>query len=150
MGLRTNNEDLKKAIKMAQFGKVVQRLDKGLKTNVLERGVKLSGGEKQRLALARGLLAAKKSDMMFMDEPTSSVDSINEIKIHESIFSEFENKTIVSSIHRLHLLEKFDYIYMFKDGKIIGEGTFMEIKKHPKFMNIWRKYMLEKSKDKDN
>jgi ABC-type multidrug transport system fused ATPase/permease subunit len=144
MGLRTSLEDLKKAIKMAQFGKVVQRLEKGLKTNVLEKGVSLSGGEKQRLALARGLLAAKKNEIMFMDEPTSSVDSINEIKIHENIFSEFKDKTIISSIHRLHLLNKFDYIYMFENGKIVGEGTLQEIRKNPKFMSIWRKSNLEK------
>ena len=144
MGLRTYKEDLKKVIKMARFEKVVQRLDKGLKTNVLEKGVSLSGGEKQRLALARGLLAAKNSDIVLMDEPTSSVDSINEIRIHENLFSEFKNKSIISSIHRLNLLSKFDYVYMFDNGKIVGEGTINEIRKHPKFMSIWRKYNLEK------
>jgi|TARA_Y100000034_G_scaffold122476_1_gene167963 ABC-type multidrug transport system fused ATPase/permease subunit len=148
MGLRTNKNEIEKAINMAQFGKVVERLEKGLKTNVLEKGVSLSGGEKQRLALARGLLAAKKSDIVLMDEPTSSVDSVNELKIHENLFSEFKDKIIISSIHRLHLLKNFDYIYMFDNGKIVGEGTINEIKKHTKFMSIWRKYMLEKEKDK--
>ncbi len=148
MGLRTNKDDLKKVIKMAQFEKVVQRLDKGLRTNVLEKGVSLSGGEKQRLALARGLLAARNSDIVLMDEPTSSVDSINEIKIHENMFSEFKNKAIISSIHRLHLLSKFDYVYMFDNGRIVGEGTVNEIKKNPKFMTIWRKYSMGKKKEK--
>ena len=133
---------------MAQFEKVIQRLDKGLKTNVLEKGVSLSGGEKQRLALARGLLAVKDSDIVLMDEPTSSVDSMNEMRIHESLFSEFKDKVIISSIHRLHLLNKFDYIYMFDNGKIIGEGTINEIRKNPKFMNIWRRYNLEKTREK--
>jgi len=148
MGLRTNKEDLKKVIKMAQFEKVVQRLDKGLKTNVLEKGVSLSGGEKQRLALARGLLAVKNSEIVLMDEPTSSVDSMNEMRIHESLFSEFKDKAIISSIHRLHLLNKFDYIYMFDNGKIVGEGTINEIRKNPKFMSIWRKYNLEKTRER--
>ena len=144
MGLKTSEEEIDKSIKIGQFEKVVQRLEKGLKTNVLEKGVSLSGGEKQRLALARGLLAAKNSEIMFMDEPTSNVDSINEIKIHENIFSEFKGKTIISSIHRLHLLNKFDYIYMFESGKIVGEGTLKDIRKNPKFLKIWEKSNLEK------
>ncbi len=140
MDLKTSREELIKAIKMAQFGDVVNRLEKGLDTNVLEKGVSLSGGEKQRLALVRGLLAAKKSDIVLLDEPTSSVDSLNEMKIHDNIFEEFKDKTIISSIHRLHLLDRFDYIYMFENGRIVAEGNLEEIKKNFKFKHIWRKY----------
>ncbi|GBE19619.1 MAG TPA: ABC transporter ATP-binding protein [Candidatus Pacearchaeota archaeon] len=140
MDLRTSEEELQEAIHMAQFEKVVKRLEKGLDTNVLEKGVSLSGGEKQRLALARGLLAARNTEIVLMDEPTSSVDSLNEMKIHENVFREFKNKTIISSIHRLHLLSKFDYIYMFDKGKIVAEGTLNDLRKNPKFSSIWRKY----------
>ena len=140
MDLRTNKKALEKAIKMAQFEEVVKRLEKGLNTNVLEKGVSLSGGEKQRLALVRGLLAAKRSDIVLLDEPTSSVDSMNEMKIHDNIFKEFKSKTIISSIHRLHLLDKFDYIYMFEKGKIIAEGSLDEIMGNAKFRRIWKKY----------
>lgn len=144
MGLPTRKEELDKVIEMAQFRKVVDRLEKGLDTNVLEKGVSLSGGEKQRLALARGLLAAKNSDIVLLDEPTSSVDSLNEMKIHENIFKEFKGKTIISSIHRLHLLDKFDYIYLFDKGKIIAEGTLNELKKNYKFRYLLNKYGLKK------
>lgn len=140
LGFKVSETELEKAIEMAQFRKVVDRLEKGLNTNVLEKGVSLSGGEKQRLALARGILAARESEIVLMDEPTSSVDSINELKIYDNIFAEFDDKTVVSSIHRLHLLKKFDYIYLFDKGKIIGEGTFDEMKKHPKFNQMWKKY----------
>ncbi|HLD54753.1 MAG TPA: ABC transporter ATP-binding protein [Candidatus Nanoarchaeia archaeon] len=145
MDLNVKKSDLQKAINMAQFGDVVRRLRDGLDTNVLEKGVSLSGGEKQRLALARGLLAAKGSDIVLFDEPTSSVDSLNEMKIHDNIFREFKGKTIISSIHRLHLLDKFDYIYMFDHGKIIAEGSLNEIKKNPRFKQIWDKYGVEKN-----
>ena len=141
MDMLSNSDELKKAIQMAQFSDVVNRLEKGIDTGVLEKGVSLSGGEKQRLALARGILAAKDSDIVLLDEPTSSVDSINEKKIHENIFKEFKDKTIISSIHRLHLLDKFDYIYMFDKGKIIEQGTFKEIKNGLNFKTIWRKYI---------
>lgn len=141
MDMLSNSDQLKKAIQMAQFKIVVDRLPKGLDTSVQEKGVSLSGGEKQRLALSRGILAAKDSDIILLDEPTSSVDSINEKKIHENIFKEFKEKTIISSIHRLHLLDKFDYIYMFDKGEIVGQGTFKEIKESSKFKNIWKRYV---------
>lgn len=140
MDLKSTKEEIDKAIKMAQFEKVLARLENGLDTNVLEKGVSLSGGEKQRLALARGLLAARESDIILMDEPTSSVDSVNEVKIHENIFKEFKDKTVISSIHRLHLLNKFDYIYMFENGKIVAEGTLDEMKKNSKFLRMWNKH----------
>ena len=144
MDLKVKKESVEKAIKMAQFEKVVSRLDKGLDTNVLEKGVSLSGGEKQRLALARGILAARNSEILLLDEPTSSVDSLNERKIHEALFKVFRRKTIISSIHRLHLLNNFDYIYMFDKGKIVAEGSLKEIKKKPRFQKVWKKYGMTK------
>lgn len=140
MGLSAKKEDVNKAIKLAQFTTVVDRLEKGLKANVLEKGVSLSSGEKQRLALARGILAGKNSDIILMDEPTSSVDTINEIKIYENIFREFKGKTIISSIHRLHLLKNFDYIYLFDKGKIVAEGNFESLKRNALFRKMWKKY----------
>ena len=148
MDLPTTEEALNKVILISQLKSVIDKLPNGLDTNVKEKGVSLSGGEKQRLALARGLLAAKQSEIVLMDEPTSSVDSLNEIKIHEQVFKEFKDKTIISSIHRLHLLDKFDYIYLFSKGKIVGEGTFDKIKTNPIFNNMWRRYNREKILDK--
>ena len=140
MGTRVDKKEINHSIKMAQFSSVLSRLPKGLQTNMLERGVSLSGGEKQRLALARGLLAAKNSEIVLMDEPTSSVDTINEIKIYNSIIKEFKDKTIISSLHKLHLLKMFDYIYVFDKGKIIAEGTFNQLRANPIFRRIWEKY----------
>jgi ABC-type multidrug transport system fused ATPase/permease subunit len=144
MNLPTDEEELEKAITMAQLKSVILKLPKGLDTSVLEKGVSLSGGEKQRLALARGLLAAKGCDILLLDEPTSSVDNLNEIKIHEQIFARFKEKTIISSVHRLHLLDRFDYIFLFSKGKIIGEGTYENIKTNPVFRKMLAKYGKEK------
>lgn len=144
MDLPTRKEDLNKVIEMSQLKPVLEKLPNKLDTNIMEKGVSLSGGEKQRLALARGLLSAFDSDIVLLDEPTSSVDSMNEVKIHEHLFSNFKNKTIIASIHRLHLLDRFDYIYLFSKGQIIGQGTFEEIKRDPYFAKLSKKYKQEK------
>lgn len=115
-------------IRLARFASVLKRLPKGLATNIAEKGVNLSGGEKQRLALARGIFAAKTSDIILLDEPTSSVDSVNERAIYENLMKRFADRCIVSSIHKHHLLSFFDYVYVFADGKIVDEGTPGEIR----------------------
>ena len=127
---------------MASFTDVVKRLPKGLDSSIVEKGVNLSGGEKQRLALARGLLASTDKDIVLLDEPTSSVDFNNELEIYKNIFAAFPEKAIVSSIHRLHLLTLFDSVYFFKGGKIIASGSFEELKKNsPEFQALWKKYI---------
>jgi len=148
MDLTVDEEVLNKMIRISQLTPVIEKLPKGLETNVLEKGVSLSGGEKQRLALARGLLAARNSEIVLLDEPTGSVDSLNEIRIHENLFESFKNETIISSIHRLHLLDRFDYIYLFSKGKIIAQGNLETLKKNRLFHEMWIKYHKEKILDK--
>jgi len=140
MGLAGGKKKLEEVIKLAQFTSVIPRLENGLETNVMEKGISLSGGEKQRLALARGLFASDGSDFLLLDEPTSSVDSANELKIYRNIFNRYKKKTIISSIHRLHLLQFFDYIYYFKNGKIITEGTLITLLEDEDFKVLWRAY----------
>ncbi|MBP6925688.1 MAG: ABC transporter ATP-binding protein [Candidatus Pacebacteria bacterium] len=140
MEISVADEELARALRLARFDDVVTRLPKGLATNILEKGVSLSGGEKQRLALARGILAARDSDILFLDEPTSSVDATNEMAIYQSIFKELPDTTIVSTIHRLHLLLQFDRIYQFENGKVIASGTLKEMMKTPKFKTLWDDY----------
>ncbi len=140
-GIRHRKSDVDEAIKMARFEGVLKRLPKGLKMNIKEKGVNLSGGEKQRLALARGIFAAKNSSIVLLDEPTSSVDPSNELKIYENLFKMFKDKCLISSIHRLHLLPHFDKIYFFQDGKLLAEGDFETLlKKSPEFKSVWDTY----------
>lgn len=134
-------EELLKDIELAQFSSVLKRLPRGIKTDIAEKGVNLSGGEKQRLALARGIFAAKTSDIILLDEPTSSVDSQNERRIYENLFSHFADRCIISSIHRLHLLPMFDEIYVLKDGELVEQGSFDSlIKKDGMLAEMWRAY----------
>ncbi len=142
LGIEYSEKEIKHFTDVASFTEVVDRLPRGLESNIVEKGVNLSGGEKQRLALARGLLASKEKDIILLDEPTSSVDFHNELKIYENIFFEFPDKTIISSIHRLHLLSLFDDIFFFKEGKIIARGNLEELKERSKeFQRLWKKYL---------
>lgn len=142
LGIEYSDKYVERFMDMACFSDVVRRLPKGLESSIVEKGVNLSGGEKQRLALARGLLASADKDIVLLDEPTSSVDLSNEMKIYQNIFTAFPDKTILSSIHRFHLLPMFDRIYFFKGGKIIASGSFEELREHSlEFQELWQKYI---------
>lgn len=128
LGIDAPPEEIEAAIRLAQFQSVLSRLPRGLDTHIAEKGVNLSGGEKQRLALARGLFFAKESRIILLDEPTSSVDVKNERTIYSNILAvKSEGRCIVSSIHKLHLLEMFDLIYIFHEGRIVEMGGFEEL-----------------------
>lgn len=141
VGVTHSLDYIKKFTDMARFTEVANRLPKKFDSSIVEKGVNLSGGEKQRLALSRGLLASVDKEIILLDEPTSSVDSRNERQIYENIFSSFKDKVVISSIHRLHLLPLFDTIYLFEKGKIKESGSFNELlKKSKEFGSMWEKY----------
>ena len=148
-GLSTTKAELNNVVKLACFDDVISKLPKGFKTKINEKGVNLSGGEKQRLALARGLLFGKNSDIIILDEPTSSVDYKNEIKIYNNILEFFKDKTIISVIHKFYLLEMFNYIYLFDKGEIIAEGTYTELMKNNKFRELSYKVSNSSSGKRD-
>jgi ABC-type bacteriocin/lantibiotic exporter with double-glycine peptidase domain len=144
LGLNFHEDDVKNACEVAQFDSVVDQLPHGFETNIMEKGVNLSGGQKQRLALARGILASKSSDLVLMDEPTSSIDPRTERGIYENLFRTFQGKTVISSLHRLHLLHYFDYIYILKDGCIVDKGTFEELRRYSLvFKEVWEHQVSE-------
>ena len=147
LGVQVDRKQIEKVVAMTNLSELISRLEKGLKTSVLEKGVSLSGGEKQRLALARGLLAAQESQFLLLDEPTSSVDVENELQIYQNIFHVFKNKVIISAVHSLHLLKNFDYVYMFKDSRIIAEGTFSMMLEDENFKVLWQSYNAEIKKN---
>lgn len=130
-----------KYVSMACFTSTLQSLPHGLKSSIKEKGVNLSGGQQQRLALARGLLACHDKDIVLLDEPTSSLDTGTEMHVYQNIFNGFKGKTIISSIHRLHLLPLFDRIYRFDKGRIVGVGTLDELlSSSPEFQAQWNEY----------
>lgn len=139
LGLPFEESDIMQVCETAHFAEVVDKLPKGLESSIQEKGVNLSGGQKQRLALARGILAARTSDIVLLDEPTSSIDPKTEAAIYDKMFVEFSDKAMISTLHRLHLLPKFDYIYILQDGFLVDEGTFAHLRHNSAlFKELWR------------
>lgn len=130
---------------MTCFTEVAMALPKGFDSSIREKGVNLSGGEQQRLALARGLLACHldaKKQILLLDEPTKSLDAILEANIYDQIFKEFQGMTIISSLHNLRMLPLFDRIFMFDDGKIVGIGNLQELLEScPQFRSLYQSYI---------
>ncbi|MFA5763608.1 MAG: ABC transporter ATP-binding protein [archaeon] len=139
LGAKYRKDHIDEVCKLACFDKIVNKLPQNYETNVGEKGAKLSGGEKQRLALARGILASENKEIILLDEPTSSIDAENELIIYNNLFKKFDEKTIISTIHRLHLLHLFDRIVFFKNGRIIAIGTLNEVLENPDFKALWDK-----------
>ncbi len=141
MGLDYKTDDLYKSIQISCFDYVLKKLPEGLDTDIREKGVNLSGGEKQRLALTRGIYSIKDSEIVLLDEPTSNVDPFIEKKIFNNLFNEHENISMISVLHRLHLVKNFDYIYVFKNGSIVEEGEFADlITNKGEFSRLWQQY----------
>ncbi|MEM9259481.1 MAG: ATP-binding cassette domain-containing protein, partial [Bacteroidota bacterium] len=127
MGLERQSAELEQSIHISVLEDVIEQADQGLATFLAEGGANLSGGQRQRLSIARGLLAADTSTLLLLDEPTSSLDPKTELLVYERLFAAFPDKTIVSTLHRLHLLRFFDYIYYMAEGRIVAEGTLTDL-----------------------
>ncbi len=113
--------DLWQALGAAHADQFVRGLPEELDTNVGERGVKLSGGEKQRLSIARALL--KNAPILLLDEATASVDSETERQIQDALDRLMENRTAFVIAHRLSTIQNADRIYVLEKGRVIEQGT---------------------------
>lgn len=106
---------------------LVEGLEGGLAARVTEGGANWSGGQRQRLALARGVLAAEGSALVLLDEPTSSLDPESERRVYERLFGHFADAALVSSVHRLHLLDRFDEVILMRAGRVEAAGSAWQL-----------------------
>lgn len=120
-----SDEEVIAVAKKAHCHEFISQLPEGYQSLVGERGVKLSGGERQRIAIARAML--KNSPILVLDEATSSLDSITEQYIQESLYLLMQGKTTIVIAHRLATLAQMDRILVFDQGVIIEEGTHTEL-----------------------
>lgn len=143
MGIEARDAAILWSLERARFAPVLKRLSKGLETNIAEKGVSLSGGEKQRLAVARGLFFVKESEseIVLLDEPTSSVDIYNERLIYQALLKEFRDLCVLSAIHKFNLLHLFDEVLVFAHGELVERGSVDELlAKGGEFVRLWRTF----------
>ncbi len=127
LGVWYPDELIQEALVISCFDETVKGLADGLETRLGEDGMTLSGGQQQRLALARGLLACIGKDIILADEPTSSLDAQTARRVFSGLITRFEDKTVICIVHDLHMLELFDTVFVFDEGKLVGVGSCAEL-----------------------
>ena len=136
MGKQYAEEDIIAAAKVAHCHDLIQSLPKGYDTHFGDKGVHLSGGEQQRIQLARAVL--KDAPILVMDEATAFSDPKNEHEIMQAMGKIIENKTVVIIAHRLSTIAEVDQIVVLDKGKIEGVGLHDELlKTTPLYLNMW-------------
>ena len=131
-------EQIEEAAKYSFANEFIEKLPNKYDTLIGENGIRLSGGEKQRLSIARAIL--KKSQIILLDEATSSLDAETESKIQSAINFLTKNRTTLVIAHRLSTILNSDKIYVIEAGKVVGEGKHEELLKNsPVYKNFYDK-----------
>jgi ATP-binding cassette subfamily B protein len=120
-------EGIEESLRKARISHILDRSKEGINQVIGERGSKLSGGEKQRLSIARAIL--KDAPILVLDEATSALDAKTENEIQLAISNLIKDKTTIVIAHRLSTIKKADRIFVFENGKIIETGTFNSLMK---------------------
>ena len=141
--IEASQKEIEEAAKYSYAKEFIEKLPKGYDTIIGENGIRLSGGEKQRLSIARAIL--KKSSIILLDEATSSLDAETESKIQEAISFLTKNKTTIVIAHRLSTILNSDKIYVIDQGKIAGQGSHEELlQSSSAYKNFYEKQIKKK------
>ncbi|MDE6434797.1 MAG: ABC transporter ATP-binding protein/permease [Lachnospiraceae bacterium] len=131
------DSDIMQSLEKTQLLPRLSSLNAGLETRIGEKGTFLSGGEKQRLALAR--LWMDNPDIIVLDEATSALDNLTEGIVMKNVMEQLKHATVIAVAHRLTSIKGFDRIVVFREGRIIGTGTFEELLESNRyFMELYR------------
>jgi ATP-binding cassette subfamily B protein len=131
-----SKQEILDAMKFAQLDKVIENLPEKENTVVGERGIKLSGGEKQRVSIARAILADRK--ILILDEATSALDSETEFEIQKDMARLMKGRTSIIIAHRLSTIMNADKIIVLKNGEIIQSGKHSELVEEPgEYKKLW-------------
>jgi ABC-type multidrug transport system fused ATPase/permease subunit len=131
-------KNLRRAVETSHIKEFLHKLPDGINTLIGEKGVKLSGGEKQRVGIARAVY--KEPEILFLDEATSHLDIDSEEMIQDSLKKFFKNITAIVIAHRLSTIKEMDRIIVMKAGRIIEQGSFSYLmSKKGEFHRLWNK-----------
>tara|TARA_Y100000591_G_C21815401_1_gene690417 strand:- start:415 stop:1911 length:1497 start_codon:yes stop_codon:yes gene_type:complete len=140
--LKATDEEIIEAAKKSFASEFIEKLPDGYNSIIGENGLRLSGGEKQRISIARAML--KKSSIILLDEATSSLDADTEQKIQKALTLLTKNKTTIVIAHRLSTILNSDQIYVIDTGKVIANGNHEELLKNsPVYKNFYDKQITK-------
>ena len=129
-------KELESAVRSARLQDLISKLPGGYETEIGDRWVKLSGGEKQRLSIARAIL--KKAEILILDEATSALDTGTEILIQEAIDDAIQGRTAIVIAHRLSTIRHADKIVVLEEGRFVEEGSLSGLlEKKGRFSQYW-------------
>lgn len=120
-----SDEKIIDVLKLVCLEKLYEKFENGLDTELGEKGIRISGGERQRVALAR--LFFDDSKIIILDEATSAMDNITEKEVMNNIIDKLNNKTLIIIAHRLETIKDVDNIFVLLDGKIVEEGKYLDL-----------------------
>ena len=129
-----SEDHLKEISKLVGLDKFISTLPKGYDTNIGEGGQELSGGQAQRIAIARALISNR--EVIILDEPTSHLDIETEFEIKEKLLELFKGRTVIIATHRLHWLNNVDYVLNLEQGKVSDFEKVAEFKNSPRFEEL--------------
>lgn len=134
-----SEQEVLQALKEAQCMDILEKFPDGVNTVIGSKGIYVSGGEAQRLAIARAFL--KNAPVLILDEATAFADPDNEVLVQKAFENLSRNKTVIMIAHRLSTITGADRIYVLKDGKIAEEGTHEELtKQNGIYTHMWKEY----------
>ncbi|MBR3117203.1 MAG: ABC transporter ATP-binding protein [Bacilli bacterium] len=128
---KVSDEEIEKVLGLVCLEEFYKKLPDGLDTNLGEKGILVSGGERQRIGLAR--LFFDKANVVILDEATSQVDNITEKVVMKNINNYLENKTLIVIAHRLNTIENADEIFVVLNGKVIDSGKYDDLKRNNEY-----------------
>lgn len=133
------DEEVKEALKKAQCMDIIEKFPEGVNTVIGSKGIYVSGGEAQRLSVARAFL--KNAPILILDEATAFADPDNEVLVQKAFENLAKDKTVIMIAHRLSTVTNADVIYVLKDGKIAESGTHEELtEKNGIYKHMWSEY----------